>query len=455
MDTRIENRGWVHSLAEQLCALTRGPLPPAAVEAASHRLFHAVGVSLANNQTPAAAVAWAALARTPGHSFAFGHRERIAAEDAAFVNATIGHGSLLEDCGPGGLREGSHPGTFIIPAALAIAEEIDASGAALARALVVGYEAVGRIGLAGPHDIVQRRFRPLGVMGAFGAAAAVADLLGADPDQMAAALSIAANLAGGSTQGIFEGSMEPYFQSAFAARNGIAAARLGIAGAQTATGSLEGEFGFFQTYGGVSGDPAPLFADTDQLAITRLGTKSFAACLQNQETVAVVVAELDTPLSEPDVARVTIRRPAMGTNGLNSPGVSRSKPFGNMLMAQMSARFTAAAALLGKPVTSPMFFAEHHGDPEIERLTDRIALEPTDDGSVSVVVELTDGTVRTFDSDQSGTLFPAPDRFPAMFTERATPVLGSDAAKARDMIANLDTLGSIRTLTAIFGEAAR
>ena len=94
-------------------------------------------------------------------------------------------------------------------------------------------------------------------------------------------------------------------------------------------------------------------------------------------------------------------------------------------------------------------------DPEIERLTDRIALEPTDDGSVSVVVELTDGTVRTFDSDQSGTLFPAPDRFPAMFTERATPVLGSDAAKARDMIANLDTLGSIRTLTAIFGEAAR
>ena len=70
-----------------------------------------------------------------------------------------------------------------------------------------------------------------------------------------------------------------------------------------------------------------------------------------------------------DFCAVRTVRPEAGTNGLNSPGVSRSRPFANMLSAQMSARFTAAAALLGHPVDDPRFFASHHADPGIVALT--------------------------------------------------------------------------------------
>lgn len=447
MNVESPPTGLAVGLARDLVALRQVPFSQEVRRAARERLFHSMGVSASNGRIPAAEVAWAALNRQPGPSFVYGRDTRLTAEDAAFVNGALGHGSLIEDCGPGGLREGSHPGTYVIPAALAMAEERGATGEELLAALVIGYEVVGRIGVSGPAEVVKRRFRPLGVMGAFGAAAAAATLMRADEAQMASALAFAANLAGGSTQGIFEGTMEPYFQAAFGSRNGILAARLGCAGAITSTEALEGEFGFFQTYGGTDGDAEALRARPDKLAIQRVGTKQFAACLQNQETLAVILEGLDAPLTEDEIARVTISRPALGTNGLNSPGVSRRKPFPNMLSAQMSARFTAAAALLGQPVQSPMFYAEHHADPVYERLTDRIELDPTEGGSPRVTVELTDGTVRIFETDQSQLLFPAHETFRPAFLGRATPVLGVAAEAAADAIEHFDQLAKVSELT--------
>ncbi|MEI5678293.1 MULTISPECIES: MmgE/PrpD family protein [unclassified Mesorhizobium] len=440
--------GWSLQLSQKLCKLPMGRISPQAMEAARLRLLHAVGVSLAHSDLPAATTAWKALGFSRGESFAFGRSLRLGAEDAAFINATIGHGSLLEDCGPGGLREGSHPGTFVIPAALAVAEELDADGAALLAAMVVGYEAVSRIGFAGPPEIVQRRFRPLGVMGAFGSAAASATLMGAGPEQMAAALAIAANLAGGTTQGIFEGTMDAYFEAAFAARNGIVAARLAMAGAACPRAALEGEFGFFQTYGGAAGKLGEMLADRPGLGIETVGTKRFAACLQNQQTLALIADGLKQPLKVEDIARVTITRPAVGTNGLNSPGVSRSAPFANMLSAQMSARFTAASALLGHPVDDPGFFDRHHADTAIVELTRRIDLVPMDEGPVSVQIFLTDGSEIVLDDDKSAVLFPNLADVARRFVLRAGMRVGQQAgADVRDIILSLDCGKKVRAMT--------
>ncbi|MFA5581967.1 MAG: MmgE/PrpD family protein [Paracoccaceae bacterium] len=443
-----DESGWALQLGGLLADIGRGPLPAAAADAAKARLVHAFGVSLANSRLPAAQNAWRALGGAPkGGAFVFGRDTRLHTEDAAFINGVIGHGSLLEDCGPGGLREGSHPGTFIIPAALAVAEETGVTGARFLAGVVTGYEAVSRIGAAGPASIVQRRFRPLGVMGAFGAASAAAAIMGADDEQMAAAIAIAANLAGGTTQGIFEGSMEPYFQAAFGARNGILAARLAMAGALPSREALEGEYGFFQTYGGEPGDLAIMIAPRAVHGIASVGMKRFAACLQNQATVAAIVDGLSAPLDAAQIDQVVIRRPATGTNGLNSPGVSRSKPFANMLAAQMSARFTAAAALLGKPVDDPGFFARAHADAEIVALTDRIMLEPVDEG-VSVEVMLKDGGKLMLDHTDPNLLFPSDDMIAARFLRRTAPIIGKQpAAQLLATLLRLEDAPSLRPLT--------
>ena len=443
--------GLVFALGRALGDISRTSLAPSVLRAAKARLLHAVGVSLASSRLAPALVAWQAVNDSTGESFVFGQSRRISAPDAAFVNGATGHSSLLEDCGPGGLREGSHPGTYIIPAALATAESERVDGRRFLVGLVVGYEAVSRIGRAAPPTIVQRRFRPLGVMGPFGAAAAAATVMGADDRQLAAALAIAANLSAGTTQGIFEGSMEPYFQAGLAARNGMLAARLGCSGAATAARALEGDFGFFQTYAGEPANEQALLAPAKHYGIESVGTKRFAACLQNQNTVALLVDQLSEPLDPDTVERVTITRPLSGTNGLNSPGVSRSRPFDNMLSAQMSARFTAAAALMRLPVDDPMFFQQSFGDPRIAGLTERIDLVQSEQDRVTIDIVLRDGRAVRLDGGDQNVLFPDYGMVRSTFLQRTEPILGTNAEVAASLIDALEVVTDIRELVNVLG----
>ena len=67
------------------------------------------------------------------------------AHHAAFVNGTLAEAIEAQD----GLRfGGNHPGTAVIPAALAIAEETGAGGKAVIEAVVAGYEAADRAAAA-------------------------------------------------------------------------------------------------------------------------------------------------------------------------------------------------------------------------------------------------------------------------------------------------------------------
>jgi 2-methylcitrate dehydratase PrpD len=443
----LVDAGLARSLGTRLSAIGEGAVTPSAMDAAKLRLLHALRVSVASRELPAVEVAYRAFPAAADGCVVLGRPGTLAAPDAAFVNGVAGHSSLQEDCGPGGLRDGSHPGTYVVPAALAAAEDAGTDGRTLLLGIVAGYEAVGRLGAAGPDEIVRRRFRPVGVMGPLGAAAAAAAVGRADADQTAAALAIGANMSAGFTQGILEGSMEPYFHAGTAARNGLLAARLGLGGAVTAAGAFEGEFGFFATYGGVPGDATAIEDDDVDLAVARVGTKRFAACLQNQETVALIV-DTAPALGADEIVRLVVRRPPLGTNGLNSPGVSGSAPFPNMLTAQMSARFTAAAALLGGAVDDPEYFRRFFDDPAVVDLASRTDLEPSEDGSVSVVIETSDGRRIVLDADVSDVLRPPDSMIRALFLEHVGRYLGGDrAVEALAVVDGLDGLADVRDLT--------
>src|SRR5437899_13089977 len=87
--------------------------------------------------------------------------------DAAFLGGTAAHGIELDD----GYRQGSvHPGCTVVPAALAVAWERDASGKALIEALVAGYATVIALGRACHPELVQRGFHPTSAVAVVGAA---------------------------------------------------------------------------------------------------------------------------------------------------------------------------------------------------------------------------------------------------------------------------------------------
>lgn len=111
---------------------------------------------------------------------------RVSAAGAAWANGTLMNAVDLDD---GHSLAKGHPGAIIIPAALAVAEQVGATLVELTTAIAVGYE-------IGVRAAVQQHSRwPLfhssGTWGAVGAAAAAANLLGLTAEQVDAALGLA------------------------------------------------------------------------------------------------------------------------------------------------------------------------------------------------------------------------------------------------------------------------
>ena len=83
-----------------------------------------------------------------------------------------------------------HSSAPIIPAALAAAQMVDASGKDLVAAIVAGYEVQIRLSLAlVPKSHYERGFHPTATCGTFGAAAAAGRVLGLDAEAMAGAVA--------------------------------------------------------------------------------------------------------------------------------------------------------------------------------------------------------------------------------------------------------------------------
>ncbi len=112
---------------------------------------------------------------------------------AAMANAAASHVAEQDDVHNGSVF---HPATIVFPAALAVAQEIGASGKDFLTAAVVGYEVGIRVGeyLGRPH---YRIFHTTGTAGTLAAAAAVGSLLKLTPDQMLHAFGSAGTMSAG------------------------------------------------------------------------------------------------------------------------------------------------------------------------------------------------------------------------------------------------------------------
>ncbi|MFT5172939.1 MAG: 2-methylcitrate dehydratase PrpD, partial [Gammaproteobacteria bacterium] len=170
---------------------------------------------------------------------------QAAATEAAFANATAGHGLIREDMH---VASACHIGVVVIPAALAVAEREGASGADLLAAIVAGYEITARLGRAVLSQAFAAHFRPTGTIGPFGAALAAARLAALSRDETVAALGFAGNLGAGLNEWPWSGGTEIYFHAGNAARAGVQAADLGAIGALASATIVEGAGGLLAAH---------------------------------------------------------------------------------------------------------------------------------------------------------------------------------------------------------------
>lgn len=137
-----------------------------------------------------------------------------------------------------------HTGCVTVPAVLALAAEHELSGDLLLKAVLFGFEAACRVGMAvGPAHY--RIWHNTATCGPFGSAMAAATLLDLDEEAAMNALGNAGTQSAGVWEFLKTGAMSKHLHAGRAAEAGVVAAELAVQGFTGPPAILEGSTGFF------------------------------------------------------------------------------------------------------------------------------------------------------------------------------------------------------------------
>src|SRR5262249_52306077 len=149
------------------------------------------------------------------------------------------------------LRNIVHAGTTLVASSLAMAERTAARGEEVLAAIVLGYEAAGRIG-----EAITPGFRTRGFHGClvaiFAGAVAAGRLLRLDAAHLAQAIAMSATSIGG-LMAAANTSVAREYHAGLAAMLGVQAALAAQRGYRAEESILEAHRGFFEAYGGTDG----------------------------------------------------------------------------------------------------------------------------------------------------------------------------------------------------------
>lgn len=332
------------ALAQHIVATNFGDLAPEVVHEAKRRIADVIAAGLSGSKTPVGARIrqFAQKNSRAGTAAIWGSDTRVAPAYAALANGTMAFHLELDDVHR---TSHTHPGVTTIPAALALAEQSGLTGKDLLVAVVLGYDAQVRVGLAvSPSIYVDRTFLAPGTLGIFGAAAAAAKLLKLDADMTGGALSAASYL----------GPLAPFesFRLGAPAKDtimgwanfsGLYAVDLAVHGFGGPETGLEGEYGYCKTVS-TRYDMARLHEQLgSRFEILYTGIKPYACCRQHHSAIdAVLEIKARDKLSADQVASVKLRTFVVASRGTNKTPDSAPA-------AKYSAPYTIALALaLGK-----------------------------------------------------------------------------------------------------------
>lgn len=302
---------------------------------------------------------------------------KTAADEAAFANATFGHGFEMDDTE---LSSFTHPGSVVIPSALAMGEAASINGKEFISALVAGYEAMIRIGMA-TRTMNARSFHNTSVVGTLGAAAASGKVLGFSSEIMLNAMGIASSECGGIGEFNISGGSVKRLHAGFAVQAGIKAAllaQLGITGPSTA---LEGKRGFCQAYSNEYFLEDIISDLGKEYRIMWTGNKPYCCCAGQHSVIdaaAKIKAEHNVQSEEVDEIIIEQLQREVGAVG------NIIEPH-DITSAQFSARFGVALRLIKGSNGSSDYTEKNIRDPELLSLTRKVRYLATEKLAESAV----------------------------------------------------------------------
>ncbi|NNE83265.1 MAG: MmgE/PrpD family protein [Alphaproteobacteria bacterium] len=293
--------------------------------------------------TPSLLAAVERLGLADGDCTVIGDDRRYAPSAAALLNGTLAHSLDFDDTHATASLHSSAP---IVPAALAAAEMVGASGKDFIAAIVAGYEVQIRLGLAlDPSAHYDRGFHPTATCGVFGATVAAGKLLGLDADSIESALGIALSQAAGSMQFLADGAWTKRSHVGQAAQNGLICATLAAEGFQGPREAFEGKWGFLFAYA-PDADPAKV---SDGLGARwetlNLAVKPYPSCRYTHAAMdALATLKREHEIDPADIVSVEIGLPETGWKIVGIPESDKQSPK-SVVDGQFSMPFCAAVML--------------------------------------------------------------------------------------------------------------
>ena len=347
--------------------MTFEQLPPEVVEKVKTALLDFVSCAFEARDLPWGCQAIQMASRAAGgKATVIGTPFRVAAGEAAFANATLGHGLVREDMHAGAV---SHLGVVIFPTLLALAQQEKTTGRDFIVAAVCGYEIGAAIGRALMDQELVSRLRPTGITGPLGGAMAGSRLLGLGEDASVSALGLAANATGGLNEWPYCGGDDMFFHPGFASRNAVTAVELAQLGARASESALDGRAGLFAGLNRLERVARVAPFSGDALEIFSVYHKPAPACNYAQ-TACQAALEVARKVTSADVASIRVKASAAA---VGYPGCNFSGPFERVLQAKMSIQYCVAATIVRRCIEEANYRVL--SDPEIVRLAGITELE--------------------------------------------------------------------------------
>ena len=237
------------SIGRYAGALKLADVPPAVVEKAKLVFLDTLGVALASSTMDFGAMVTRVAEKLGGgrHSLLIGSPSRVAAANAVIANGTLAHGLDYDDT----LEEAIvHTGACAWMTALAVGEEVAASGTAVLEAAIAGTEVLCKVGLVAPGKFHARGFHPTAICSTFGAAAAAGKLYGLHLDQWVDAFGLCGSQSSGIIEYLADGTWTKRMHPGWSAHGGVIATMLAKEGFRGPAKVFEGTHGFFSAFGG-------------------------------------------------------------------------------------------------------------------------------------------------------------------------------------------------------------
>lgn len=451
-------------LAKRINSLTYDELPPAAIHWAKIGILDILGVTLAGAGEDTTTIPRDILLRGAGNgpSLIFGGNTRVGALDAALVNGTASHALDFDDCNN---TIGGHPSAPILPALIALADDIGATGRDFIAAYVAGFETECKIAMGVHFYHYTHGWHPTATLGVFGSAAACAKLMRLSDEKVATALSIAASLASGIKANF--GTMVKPLHVGHCTKNGLFAALLARDGFTANHNAFEHKQGFFNVFNGAGNYDAakilPAWGQPFDIVKPGIAIKQYPCCGSTHSALdaALGLAREHKPAAE-DIERIDVWTHARRLEHTNRPEPKSA------LDAKFSVQYCMTRAFLDRRVSIEHFDGDAYEAPAVRKLLPRVHAAPYTTAQfpaenhfgAEVKVSLRGGKVLSAKADQPfgrTTENPLPaSLLKEKFDDCAARTLPRDRiASVYSTIQSFETLKDVRELTAAVAVPAK